>query len=175
MAIKMEENKDLLSELLWYDYDDADKPFDFIGTDTETALICVTDDPIREKITGDLTARDFYITEVKTAKDAVKKMRFHLYTLLVIDENFDTTNPDSNDLLRYLAILPMSIRRRMFVLMLSNRFRTLDKMTALNHSVNMIINTQNIKDFITLITNGMAENEGFYYTFTEIMKSSGRI
>ena len=56
----MEENKDLLGELLWYDYDDADKPFDFIGTDTETALICVTDDAIREKITGDLTARDFY-------------------------------------------------------------------------------------------------------------------
>lgn len=171
----MEENKDLLSDSLWYDYDDSDKPFDLIGTDTETALICVTDDATREKITGDLTARDFYITEVKTAKDAVKKMRFHVYTLLVIDENFGTTNPDSNELLRYLAILPMSTRRRMFVAMLSSRFRTLDKMSALTHSVNMIINTQNIKDFITLITNGMAENEGFYYTFTEIMKASGRI
>lgn len=171
----MEELKDLLGDSLWLDYDDSDKPFDFIGTDTETALICVTDDTIREKIVADLTNRDFFITEVKTAKEAVKKMRFHVYTLLVIDENFDTANPDSNDLIRYLATLPMSTRRRMFIAMLSSRLRTLDRMSALHRSVNMIIGIQNIKDFITLITNGMAENEGFYYTFTEIMKSSGKI
>jgi hypothetical protein len=171
----MEEMTNRLDDFLWYDYDDSDKPFDFIGTDTETALICVTDDTIREKIIGDLKGRDFFITEVKTAKEAVKKMRFHVYTLLVIDENFDTTNPDSNDLIRYLANFSMSTRRRMFVALLSSRLRTLDKMAALTRSVNMIIGTQNVKDFITLITNGMAENEGFYYTFLDTMKASGKI
>ncbi|MDX9745870.1 MAG: hypothetical protein WCX84_08285 [Syntrophales bacterium] len=175
MVIKVEDGKDFLSELLWYEYDDADKPFDFIGTDTETAMICVTDDAIREKITADLAGRDFYISEVNTAKEAVKKMRFHVYTLLVIDENFDTTDPDRNDLLRYLATVPMSTRRRMFISLLSTRLRTLDRMGALTRSVNMIINTQNIKDFITLITNGIAENEGFYHTFTNVINESGKI
>lgn len=171
----MEEMTNRLDEFLWYDYDDSDKPFDFIGTDTETALICVTDDAIREKIIGDLKGRDFFLTEVKTAKEAVRKMRFHVYTLLVIDENFDATNPDSNDLIRYLANFPMATRRRMFVVLLSSRLRTLDKMAALTHSVNMIIGTQSVKDFITLITNGMAENEGFYYTLLDTMKAAGKI
>jgi hypothetical protein len=171
----MEETKDRLDDFLWFDYDDSDKPFDFIGTDTETALICVNDDALREKIIGDLTSRDFFITEVKTAKEAVKKMRFHIYTLLLIEDTFDTANPDSNELIRYLANFPMATRRRMFVALLSSRLRTLDKMAALNRSVNMIINTQSIKDFITLITNGMAENEGFYFTYMDIMKALRKI
>ena len=171
----MEETTNRADDFLWYDYDDSDKPFDFIGTDTETALICVTDDAIREKITEDLKIRDFFITEVKTTKEAVKKMRFHVYTLLVLDENFDATNPDSNDLIRYLANFSMATRRRMFVVLISSRLRTLDKMAALSRSVNMIIGTQSLKDFITLITNGMAENEGFYYTFLDTMKASGKI
>jgi hypothetical protein len=171
----MEETTNRADDFLWYDYDDSDKPFDFIGTDTETALICVTDDALREKITEDLKIRDFFIAEVKTAKEAVKKMRFHVYTLLVLDENFDATNPDSNDLIRYLANFSMATRRRMFVVLISSRLRTLDKMAALSRSVNMIIGTQSLKDFITLITNGMAENEGFYYTFLDTMKASGKI
>lgn len=171
----MEEITNRLEDFLWYDYDDADKPFDFIGTDTETALICVTEDAMREKIIEDLKNRDFFITDAKTAKDAVRKMRFHIYTLLVIDESFDATNPDSNDLLRYLSNLPMSTRRRLFIVLISSRFRTLDRMGALNRSVNMIINSQNVKDFITLITNGMAENEGFYFALMTAMKAMGKI
>jgi hypothetical protein len=171
----MEETKDRLDDFLWYEYDDADKPFDFVGTDTETALICVVDDAMREKIIGELKNRGFFITEVQTAKDAARKMRFHVYTLLVVDETFDTMEPDNNDLLRYLANFPMSTRRRMFVALISNRFRTLDRMAALNRSVNMIINTQSIKDFIALITNAMAENEGFNYTLMDTMKATGKI
>jgi len=170
----MEETKSLAEDFLWFEYDDSEKPFDFIGTDTETALICVTDESLRNQITEDLKNRDFYNTEVKTAKEALRKMLFHTYTLLVVDENFDTTTPDSNDLIRYLANTPMSTRRRMFVALISRRIRSLDRMAALDQSVNMIINISSMKDFITLVTNGMAENEGFYHTFADVMKISGK-
>ncbi len=170
----MVEIKDQLDDFLWFEYDDSDKPFDFIGEDTETALVCVTDDSLHDKIIEDLRNRDFFITEVKTAKEALRKMLFHTYTLMVIDENFDTTSPDSNDLIRYLANTPMSTRRRMFIALISRRIRSLDRMAALDQSVNMIINVSSMKDFITLITNGMAENEGFYHTFKDIMKISGK-
>ena len=171
----MQDIKDLFSDFLNFQYDESDKPFDYIGTDTETALLCITDQEIREKIQEALKNHDYFISEVETAKDAVKKMRFHVYTLLVIDEGFDTTNPETNDLVRYLATFPMSTRRRMFVVLLSNHHRTLDRMTTLNRSVNMIINKQNLKDFMTLVNNGKAENEGFYFTLTEALKASKKI
>jgi len=170
----MAEMKNQLDDFLWFEYDDSEKPFDFIGEDTETALICVTDESLHDKIIEDLRNRDFFITEVKTAKEALRKMLFHVYTLLVIDENFDTTNSDSNDLVRYLANTPMSTRRRMFITLISRRIRSLDRMAAMEQSVNMVINTSSIKDFITLVTNGMAENEGFYHTFSDVMKISGK-
>jgi len=171
----MAETKNLSDDFLWFEYDDSGKPFDFIGTDTETALIFVTDETLRNQITEDLKNRDFYSTEAKTVKEALKKMRFHTYTLMVIDENFDTADPGSNDLIRYLANIPMSDRRRMFVTLISRHIRSLDRMAALDRSVNMIINVSSMKDFITLVTNGMAENEGFYYTFAEIMKTAGKV
>jgi len=171
----MEDTTNLLDDFLWFEYDDSDKPFDFIGTDTETALICVPDEAVREKIIGELKSREFFITEAKSAKDAVKKMRFHTYTLLVIDENFDTANPDSNDLVRYLSNFNMATRRRMFIALLSQRLRTLDRRAALSARLRIIINMQSLKEFMTLITNGMAENEGFYYTFIDVMKESGKM
>jgi hypothetical protein len=171
----MENTENLQDEFFWFEYDDSDKPFDLIGSDTETALICLSDASVRETITEELKARDFFITEAKSAKDAVKKMRFHSYNLMVIDENFDTDNPDNNDLLRYLASLNMPTRRQFFVTLVSRRYRTLDRMAALQRSVNMTINVQNLKEFSSLIINNMAENEGFYFTFMEVMKASGRI
>ncbi|MBN1545371.1 MAG: hypothetical protein JW902_01780 [Syntrophaceae bacterium] len=171
----MEETNNLADDFFWFEYDDSDKPFDLIGTDTETALVCIGDDDIRTTISDQLKSRDFFVTEAKNAKEAVKKMHFNNYNLLAIDENFDTTNPDNNDLIRYCANLSMAARRCFFVVMVSQRFRTLDRMVALNRSMNMIINAQGIKDFATLVTNGMAENEGFYFTFTEVMKASGKI
>jgi hypothetical protein len=46
-----EEKKSLVNEVASAGYDAGEKPFDFISTNSETALVCESDPAIKEKVT----------------------------------------------------------------------------------------------------------------------------
>jgi len=171
----MEEKKSLFDEVASDTYDPSDRPFDFIAEGARTALICESDPSIKAEIITTLKEMDYQITEITSARDALKAMRFHVYDMVVFNEDFDTENPDANHVLKYLGHLNMSTRRNIFVVLVSNRFRTMDNMAAFNKSVNTIINIENIDDFGTIIKRSVADNESFYYVFKESLKKMGRI
>jgi len=148
-------------------YDAADRPFDFIEAGGATAIVC-------ESIRRALKSLDYRITEAANAKDALKRMRFHVYDVAVIDERFDAENPDDNAVLKYLAGLNMSIRRQTFVVLVTERFRTLDNMAAFTKSVNMTINATNLDNAATIIKEGVEDNRAFYHIFRESLKKVGR-
>ena len=156
------------------DYDSEEKPFDFIEEEEKTALLCEPDPLIREKISSVLNMLEYHVTVCDTARDALKRMRYHLYDLIVLNEYFDTPNPDANSLMIYLSRLPIATRRNIFVLLLSPRFRTLDAMTALHKSVNVILNPQNIHECERVLKRGLTEHDLFYRVFRETQKKFGR-
>ena len=156
-------------------YDVSDKPFDFIEEEGKTALICESDGAIKEKITSVLDLLEYHITIATDTRDALKKMRYHDYQLILANENFDTKNPDTNGILIYLQRLDMISRRNMVVALLSNRYRTMDNMMAFIKSVNMIINTGDIDNFDKILTLGIGEHDFFYRIFFESLKKVGRI
>ena len=170
----MEEEKTLLNQVDSSAYDAADKPFDFVEAEGETALVCEADPAVKEKISAAMKSLDYMITEAGSAKDALKKMRFHTYDVVVLDERFDTAAPDENDVLQYLENLSMVTRRQIFVALITDRFRTMDNMAAFNRSVNMIISTKNMDDVATILKRGISENAAFYHVFRETLKKEGR-
>ncbi len=171
----MEEKKTLVDEVASDTYDPLDRPFDFVEEGGKTALICESDPSIKAGIISVLKEIDYQITDTASARDALKAMRFHVYDMVVLNENFDTDDPDANNVLRYLERLTMGIRRNIFVTLISNRFRTTDNMAAFYKSVNTIVNVENLGDFKTIIKRGVADNEAFYHVFKETMKKMGRI
>jgi CheY-like chemotaxis protein len=170
----MEEDKSLLNQVDSASYDAADKPFDFVEAEGETALICEPDPSARGKISEGLKKLGYMLTEAASAKDALKKMRFHNYDVVVLNERFDADNPDQNDVLQYLEGLPMVTRRDMFVALVTERFRSKDNMAAFNKSVNLVINTKNIDDVETILKRGVSENTAFYRVFKETLKKMGK-
>ena len=171
----MEEKKTLVDEVASDTYDPSDRPFDFVEEGGKTALICESDPSIKSEMIAILKEMDYQITDTVSERDALKSMRFHVYDMVVLNENFDTDDPDANNVLKYLERLPMGIRRNIFVALVSNRFRTMDNMAAFNKSVNTVINMENFSDFKTIIKRGVADNEAFYHVFKETMKKMGRI
>lgn len=156
-------------------YDASQKPFDFIEEGKKTALICESDPALREKIDTVLKEDNYLVTSTVSALEALKNMRFHVYQLVVLSDNFDTEDPDENDVLKHLESLAMDTRRDIFVVLLSDRLRTNDSMAAFNKSVNLIINTSNIYDIGEIIKHGVAEHEHFYSVFKESMYKLGRL
>ena len=156
-------------------YDTSDKPFDFIEEEGLTALVCEQNPIARKTIESALSLMDYQITVAESARDALKRMRYHVYDLIVVDENFDTKNPDANGVLIYLERLQMSTRRNIFVAMVSSRYRTMDNMMAFNASVNLVINIKNIEDIGKILGRGITDTELFYRIYKETLKETGRI
>lgn len=155
-------------------YDATEKPFDFIEEEGLTALVCESNPLIRKTITKALDMLDYQITEAESTRDALKRMRYHNYDLFVVNENFDTDNPESNGILLYLERLSMLVRRNMFIALVSDRFRTMDNMMALNKSANLIINSKNIDDIGKILSRGITDNEFFYRIFKGTLKEVGK-
>lgn len=156
-------------------YDTAEKPFDFVEEEGNTALICEQDPDIRKKIIDTLNIMEYHITVAQSGRDALKKMRYHVYDLVVVNESFNSNDPDSSMILLFLERLSMSIRRKTFIALISNKFRTLDRMIAFRYSVHIIINTKNIDDFGKIISRGLTDNEFFYRIFNESLKATNRL
>lgn len=171
----MEEEKNLLNEIASGDYDASDRPFDFVATDAKTALICEPDANVRTRLTSALNDMGYQTTLAASARDALKSMRFHLFDMVVVNENFDPSAPDRNDVLTYLETLAMSTRRQIFVALVSDKYRTMDNMAAFNKSVNVVINLKNIDNAGTIFRGAVADNAAFYRVMKETLNKMGRI
>ena len=156
-------------------YDTADLPFDFVEEGEETVLICEPDPAVLEKIAAAMKEQGYRTTEAADTRDALKKLRFNVYDVVVLNERFGTENPDANDLLNYLAALPMATRRQMFVVLISERFRTMDNMAAFRRSVNIVINLKNMDDLAAIYRKGLADHMAFYHVFKETLRNMGKI
>ena len=86
---------------------------------------------------------------------------------MVVNEYFDTQDPDANPLLIFLERMMMEMRREIFVTLLTTRFRTMDHMVAFQKSVNLVMNLRNIDDFDKIIQRAIADFGLFYKVFKE--------
>ncbi|MFO7688494.1 MAG: zinc-ribbon domain-containing protein [Desulfobacterales bacterium] len=155
-------------------YDASEKPFDFIEEEGNTALVCESDPAMLKKIVDTLNLLEYHVTVSESGRDALKKMRYHQYDLVVINAAFHCNGPDTNMVLLYLERLNMSARRDIYVTMISSEYRTMDQMMAFRHSVNLIVNSKNIDDIGKIIQRGLTDHEFFYRVFKETLKEVGR-
>jgi len=151
-------------------YDADDKPFDFVEEEGKTALVCEQNPALKKVIIEALNFMEYHITEPDNQRDALKQMRYHDFNLIVINEAFDTRNPDTNGILIYLERLHMETRRNMVACLISSRFRTMDHMMAFQKSVNMIVNTEDIQNFDRVLRSGIADYEFSYRIYKESSK-----
>jgi len=167
--------KTLIDKVSQEGYDASEKPFDFVEEGVETALLCEPDPSLRLKVHQILNNMGYQTREPESAMAALKQMRFHVFDIIVANEFFDTEDPDDCTVLRYLEHLSIDIRRRIFVVLLTDRFRTMDNMTAFNKSVNLVVNLKNIDELEKILNRGVSEHTAFYRIFRESLVKTGRI
>jgi DNA-binding response OmpR family regulator len=170
----MEEDKNLLQDTIPNDFGTADQPFDFIESEEGTALVCEEDTQLKSAVSAILKELGYHVTEVPSARVALKRMRFHIYDVVVLNESFDATSPDVNDVLKYLQGLSMVVRRQTFVVLLSSRYQTMDNMASFYQSVNLVINPSNQADIRKILERGIESQVSFYRVFYEAQRKAGK-
>jgi predicted Zn finger-like uncharacterized protein len=155
-------------------YDAAERPFDFLEEGARTAIVCENDPEYQVKILDALQSLGFYITQAPSARDLLKRMRFHAFDLVVLNEHFDASDPDRNNVLQYLERMPMATRRDTFVVLITKRFRTMDNMAAFRKSVNLVVNVANLDALVRILKRGISDHQNFYRPFREGLVRIGR-
>lgn len=167
--------KTIIEEVDSGTYDASEKPFDFLEEGAKTALLCEPDSTVRGKIRSALENMRYNVTEPASDRDALKQMRFHVFDMVILSEVFSSINPDENNVMKYLERLSMTIRRKIFVVLVTSRFRTTDNMAAFNKSVNIVVHTKNIDEIEKIIKSGLSDNTAFYRVFKDALVKTGKV
>jgi len=165
----------LAPESVEEEIDYSGRPFDYRDMHTSSAMICENDPAIRQKLRENLQTLNFNVIEPMTAKEALKYTTFQTFNVIVVNEHYDTDKDGVNQVLKYLETLPMSVRRQVFVVLISSTFATMDYMNTLNRSVNLIIHMEEISEIGLILKKEMEENEYFYHVFKELQRKLGRV
>jgi hypothetical protein len=146
---------------------------DFAEEGQRTALIC--DDKNKDAIKSALNELDYKINIASSSEDAVNRMKFTLYDIVILNEEFDNSSPENNAVLKYIQPLPMTTRRKIFFALLGKNFRTFDNMMAFVKSANLVVNTKDLSNFKNIIKKGVSDSDKFYKVFKESLRDAGKV
>jgi predicted Zn finger-like uncharacterized protein len=155
------------------EYNPDERPFDFLEEEGKTAIICEKDPTIVKAITTVLDIMEYSVTVAESMRDALRKMKYHTYDMVLINETFDAPDPESNGILIYMERLQMDVRRNIFVGLLTRRYATMDNMAAFLKSVNITINLGDIDKIDRILGRGISEFEMFYAIYKDSAKKLG--
>jgi len=133
-----------------------DSPLEVLEEGARSALVCV-DEPGR----------------LRAVKEALSKLRYNQYDLVMLDEEFCGENAENNTILRYLQPMPMSTRRNIFLMLISSQVKTLDNLMAFAKSVNAVINVSDIQKVKLVLERAIADHRRFYKVYWDLIKSIG--
>ena len=156
-------------------YDPSEKPFDYLLRGEKTALLCEQEPQNKRKIADTLENMGYRVADAASARNALKYMRFQTYDMVIVNETFDAPDADANHVLQYLAQLPISTRRHIFVGLVGMSFKTMDNMIAFNKSVNLVVNLEDVDEIGKILSGALADHETFYQVFWDSMKKAGRV
>ncbi len=157
------------------DYDASYKPFDFIDENNRTTLVCMNSNESAQIVKKAFQGMDYRLISANNAETALARMKYHIFDSVVVGEEFDGNNDGEAVLLNYINSLNMTIRRRIFVLFISSKYRTMDNLSAFYASVNLIINPGDINNLKKIFLYNLKGYKKFYSTFNDALKNADKI
>ncbi|MEJ5299675.1 MAG: DUF4388 domain-containing protein [Thermodesulforhabdaceae bacterium] len=134
----------------------------------EGVLLCSSDEQSIQQISKFLNQEDYNIKVARTGRDAFKYLQGGSFQIIIIDETIGKTEQhEYNILLYYMQKLPMNIRRRFFICLLSSSMKTRDKWAAFRLGVDLVVNKNSFEVIDELLHYSLTQKKRFYAPFLE--------
>jgi hypothetical protein len=160
-----------------YTYEDysSDEALVFYEEGTKLALVMADYPGYAERIQKSLKQLGYECISTPNTRDAIGKLRFHHFDLVVLSDGFGGQPIENNQITHFMNRLPMSVRRRVFLVFLSDKFKTMDNMMAFARSANVVINTRDLDKLHLVLKKAISENEKFYKIFMDTLTEVGKV
>lgn len=160
-----------------YSYKDyaRDGELDFLEEGTKLALVLENNGEFFHKIKGALETLGYKSVSAPDTREATAKMRYYHFDFVLISDGFDGQQLEKSPILNYLNRISMPMRRRMFVALLGDRFRTMDNMISFALSANVTINKKDLDQLTYILKKAISEDEKFYKVLMDELKDLGKV
>jgi len=138
------------------------------------ALVLIDDDELNKKVYSIIEQMGFEAETAINTKAAVTKMEYHVYHLVVIDDTFDQ-DKGLSVIIKKMNAMDMSLRRKICLVWISNKYNTNDGMAALHSSVNSIIHIDDVIHLEAVLSKCLKEHKNFYTVYNNSLKQMGRV
>lgn len=142
--------------------------------DAKLALV-MADENLTRIIKPAVEERNYKFISAPTIREALLKLRYHHFDLIILVDGFDGQEIAGGPIMNYLNHMSMSGRRRIFLTLISDKYKTMDEIMAYSLSANMVVNTREIGSLNILLKRGLLEYEQFYKVFTDILQKEGKV
>jgi len=146
---------------------------DFFEDGDLTALVCEEEPMLQAVIVEQLKQLGYKIHSGFFGEDVQLKLRTHPYDVIVVDENFGGLDIESNPVLREINELPLSQRRKQYVVVIGPGVVTNDQMQAFVHSVDMLCSFSDLPNMRLVLRRGIAQHKQFYSRLLECLQTAG--
>ncbi len=138
------------------------------------ALICVAALAEGESIAAILKQESYRVQVARDAADAIDRLRFTAYALVILREGFGSPKGEANPVLDHLAAMEMADRRRLHVVLVSPTLRSHDPATAFARSVTLVLHVNDLPHLATALKRMRAEVDEAYQLFLESLRAAGK-
>lgn len=136
------------------------------------ALICNTDKASTNILKEYLADEGYLIHIPSNLNEALRCLVSYNYNVIILDENFGVQNANRSSILAYLNYrMPIATRRGCLVMLLTTRYKTLNRLAAFNHSVNAVFNIADIETFHMFAREVAQEHEKQYRVFNNVQQN----
>ncbi|MBN2034156.1 MAG: zinc-ribbon domain-containing protein [Deltaproteobacteria bacterium] len=160
-----------------YGYEDytGDQALEFFEEGIKLALVMAESREQSAIMRSAVEHIGYKFIDTPNTRDAIGKLRFHHFDLMILAEGFDGQSLDQSAILNYLNRLPMSVRRRIFLALVSERFKTMDNMMSFSMSANVVINTKDKEKIDLVLRKAIVENDRLCKVFKDTLLETGKL
>lgn len=153
---------------------EEDSILNFYEEEMKLALVMNNDEQETRKIKEALEGLGYRYVPGNNTQEAVGKMRFHRFDLIILSDYFDNAPLEKNHILNYLNHLSMFVRRKIFVVLIGEGLRTMDNMMAFAMSANLVVSLNDLDKLSIILKRAVSDNEKFYKVFFDTLKEVGK-
>ena len=138
------------------------------------ALICMTAPAERQQVLATLKGAGYATQLVANPTEALERLRFTVYAVVVVREGFDGPAEGGPSLWEALAEMPMAMRRNTHVVFVSPTVASHDPAAAFAKSVDLVIHPNDLPHLADALKRSLAETEQIYRVFRETQVALGK-
>lgn len=130
-------------------------------------ILCLTHPQLRQQVAESLKCLQYEVHALDKADVALAELDSHRADILVLDHHFDKEVNGYDALRQCVETMPAKFRRRLFIVLVSPLYQTLDPEMAFMECVNLVLNPDDAKNTKAILDRALRDFNGLYASFNQ--------